>query len=85
MIDSTKQALAVEARRLELGLSRKDWTYILDIAQSHYSEFVNGKRSIPMRVAARAFEFGVAPEKLFCCRPGKGKSAATKLVKARHE
>ena len=62
---------AVEFRRDAYGLTQRDWSKVIGISQSHYSEFVNGKRALTLRQAARCFEFGVPPECLFQCRNSK--------------
>ena len=57
-------AEALEFRRDQYGLDRKDFCYILSISQSHYSEIINGKRSAPISLIRRANAIGVPLESL---------------------
>ena len=50
---------ALEFRRLQYGLSRRDFAEILGIMPSHFSEVVNGKRRLPINAVARAAAIGV--------------------------
>ncbi len=50
---------ALEFRREAYGLSTRAFSKILGIANSHYSEFVNGKRLLPLRARCRAAAIGV--------------------------
>ena len=62
---------AVEFRRETYGLTQKNWAFVLGMCPSHYSEFINGKRRLPVAAMARCFEHGVPAEGLFQCRPTK--------------
>ena len=53
---------AVEFRRQQYGLTQSQWAYVLRWSPSHYSEFVNGKRSMNKRAMSWAFAFGVPAE-----------------------
>ena len=50
---------ALEFRRLQYGLSRRDFAEILGIMPSHYSEVARGKRRLPINAVARAVAVGV--------------------------
>lgn len=63
---------AVEFRREAYGLTQRDWAIVLGMQQSHYSEFVTGKRELPKSAMAAAFEYGVPACVLFQCQPNKG-------------
>lgn len=56
---------AVEFRREQYGFTQKEMAKVLGWGQSHYSEFVNGKLTMPKRVMARAYEIGVPASCLF--------------------
>lgn len=62
---------AVEFRRYAYDLTQSEWAYVLGIQRSHYSEFVNGKRSLPKKAMAKCFEYGVPAICLFQCRDNK--------------
>ena len=62
---------SVEFRRDAYGLTQKDWAFVLGLQPSHYSEFVNCKRALPVAAMAKCFEYGVPAEALFQCRPNK--------------
>ena len=62
---------AVEFRRDAYGLTQKNWAFVLGVQPSHYSEFINGKRRLPVAAMARCFEHGVPAEFLFQCKPNK--------------
>lgn len=62
---------AVEFRRDAYGLTQKEWAKVIGIRQSHYSEFVHGKRSLTLKQAARCYEFGVPADCLFQCLNNK--------------
>lgn len=76
---------AVEFRRDAYGLTQRDWSKVIGINQSHYSEFVHGKRTLTLRQAARCFEFGVPAECLFQCRNDKHIRHIQKILGAAHE
>ena len=62
---------AVEFRRDQYMLTQAQWAKVIGISQSHYSEFVHGKRNLTLKQAAKCFEFGVPAECLFQCRNSK--------------
>lgn len=62
---------AVEFRREQYGLNQIEWSKILGMSQSHYSEFASGTRALPKKAMARAYEFGVPADCLFQCRANK--------------
>ena len=62
---------AVEFRRDQYQLTQKQWASVIGISQSHYSEFVNGKRGLTLAQAAKCFEYGVPAECLFQTRNSK--------------
>ncbi len=74
---------AVEFRRDQYGLTQRDWAYVLGMRPSHYSEFVNGKRGITLKQAAKAFEYGVPSVSLFQTKGGKHIQHIKKLLKQR--
>lgn len=63
---------AMEFRRDQYGLSCRQWSAVLGMQQSHYSEFVNGLRELPKSAMAVAYEYGVPAAALFQKRPTKG-------------
>ena len=67
------QIQAVEERRWELRLNKSEWSYLLDIEKSQYSEFCSGKRGLPFRALVKAYEYGVPVEALL--QPGPRKTA----------
>lgn len=56
---------AVEFRREQYELTMTEMAQVLGMAKQHYSEFVNGKRNLPVGALVRAFAIGVPPECLF--------------------
>lgn len=50
---------AVEFRREQYVWSQKKMAKELHMCQSHYSEFIHGKRSLPMIAVKHAFRIGV--------------------------
>lgn len=58
-VESNSAAEALEFRRDQYGLSRKEFCDVLSIGESHYSEIINGKRSVPMSLARKANAIGV--------------------------
>lgn len=63
---------AVEFRRKAYCLDCRQWSAVLGMGASHYSEFVNGKRELPKSAMAIAYEYGVPADALFQARPDKG-------------
>lgn len=63
---------AMEFRREAYGLSCRQWSAVLGMQQSHYSEFVNGKRELPKSAMVEAYAYGVPAECLLQVRPDKG-------------
>jgi antitoxin component HigA of HigAB toxin-antitoxin module len=63
--DGPSQIEAVEFRREQYGLNSSEMAQVLGIARSHYSEFVLGKRQLPITAIIRAFAIGVPAESLF--------------------
>lgn len=64
---------ALEFRRDQYGLSKKEFAKVLGLQASHYSEVVNGKRALPIAATKRAFAVGVPAEALL--QPTKGGAA----------
>jgi antitoxin component HigA of HigAB toxin-antitoxin module len=62
---------AVEFRRDAYQLTQRDWAKVIGISESHYSEFVSGKRNLTLKQAANCFSFGVPAECLFQCTNSK--------------
>ena len=62
---------AVEFRRDAFQLTQRDWAKVIGIRQSHYSEFVSGKRNLTLKQASQCFAFGVPAECLFQCSNSK--------------
>lgn len=50
---------ALEFRREAYGLTASEFAAVLGMRQSHYSEVVNGKTSLPIKATRRAFAIGV--------------------------
>jgi hypothetical protein len=63
---------AVEFRREQYGLNCHQWSAVLGMMPSHYSEFVNGIRPLPKAAMAEAYAHGVPADALFKQRPVKG-------------
>ena len=63
---------ALEFRREQYGLRGYEWASLLGMAQSHYSEFKRGKRTLPKEAMAKAFAYGVPAHILFQEIPNKG-------------
>lgn len=76
---------ALEFRRDQYGLTQRDWAYVLGMQQSHYSEFVHGKRGLTLAQAAKAFEFGVPATALFQNKGGKHIEHIYKLLSERRK
>lgn len=60
--DLPSVADAVEFRRDQYGLTRSEFAAVLGLSPGHYSEFVIGKRGLPIRAMRRAFAIGVPAE-----------------------
>jgi len=71
---------AVEFRREQYGLTQKEMAKILHWGQSHYSEFVNGKLTMPKHVMAQAYEIGVPASCLFQVEARVGYDVITKRL-----
>lgn len=56
---ATEAALAIENHRKHFGFSQKQMAAVLGLDQSHYSEIVNGKRSLSLKALRRAAAVGV--------------------------
>lgn len=52
---------AIIDKQDELGWKASRMAAELGLAKSHYSELVNGKRRLSLRVARKAYKLGVAP------------------------
>lgn len=63
-VEANSAAEALEFRRDQYGLSRKDFCYILSIGTSHYSEIINGKRPVTIILARNASTIGVPLDSL---------------------
>lgn len=74
---------AVEFRREAYDLTQSEWASLLGMAQSHYSEFVNGKRELPKNAMAVAFEYGVPACALFQRKSDKGIDEARAAISAK--
>ena len=53
---------ALEFRRKEYGLSRRNFSLLLGLQESHYSEVVNGKKRLSLNATKRAYAIGVPAE-----------------------
>lgn len=58
MVDS------LEFRRDQYGLSKREFATLLGMGYSHYVEFLNGKRNLPLNARIRAHAIGVPAEVL---------------------
>lgn len=67
---------AVEFRREQHGWTQSKMADCLGIADSHYSEFVHGKRRLPYAACCKAYEIGVPPSVLLQTRKTKLKYEA---------
>jgi antitoxin component HigA of HigAB toxin-antitoxin module len=56
---------ATEFRREQYGLTMSEMAQVLGMAKAHYSEFINGKRELPVSAMVRAFAIGIPAECLF--------------------
>ena len=63
-VASTSAADALEFRREQYGLDRKDYCYILSISVNHYGEILKGKRELPKSLIRNANIIGVPLESL---------------------
>lgn len=50
---------ALEIRRKEHGLNRRNFSLLLGLQESHYSEVVNGKKRLSLNATKRAYAIGV--------------------------
>jgi transcriptional regulator with XRE-family HTH domain len=50
---------ALEIRRKECGLNRRNFSLLLGMRESHYSEVVNGKKRLSLNATKRAYAIGV--------------------------
>lgn len=74
---------SVEFRREAYGLNCAEWAKVLGLSRGHYSEFVSGKRELPKKAMARAYEFGVPADVLFQCAPSKHIRHIRKILKGK--
>ena len=58
----------VEFRRDQYGLTQSEFGALLGMTSSHYSEFVRGRRNMPLNARIRAFAIGVPADVLL--QPG---------------
>lgn len=59
---------AVEFRRDQYGLTAGEFSAVLGITKTNYSDFVHGRKNLPLNARIRAFAIGVPPELLL--QPG---------------
>lgn len=71
---------AVEFRREQYGLTKRDWAKVIGMRPSHYTEFTQGKRGLPMKPAAKCFQFGVPAELIFQCKSNYGTNEARAVI-----
>ena len=64
MINLPKITDALRFRQEQYAYTQKKMAQVLGLHQSHYSEILNGKRSLPYSAAIRAYEIGVPPKVL---------------------
>ena len=76
---------AVEFRREQYGLTKRDWAKVIGMQPSHYTEFTQGKKGLPMKQAAKCFQFGVPAELLFQCRSDCGIKEVSAVIAADRE
>lgn len=62
---------AVEFRRKEYGWTKARMAEVLGLTRGHYTEFVQGKRRLPVNARCKAFEVGVPAEVLLQTRETK--------------
>ena len=60
---------ALEFRRDQYCLSAAEFSMVLGISRSHYSEVVHGVRDLPIKSVKRAFAIGVPAEVLLSPSP----------------
>lgn len=65
---------AVEFRREAYGLDCRQWSAVLGMSATHYSEFIHGKRNLPRNAMAAAYAYGVPADCLFQTYPDKNSS-----------
>ena len=53
---------ALEFRREQYGLSRAQFSVVIGLSASHYSEVMSGVRDLPIKAAKRAYRIGVSIE-----------------------
>ena len=63
---------ALEFRRDQYCLSAAEFSMVLGISRSHYSEVVHGVRDLPIKSVKRAFAIGVPAEVLLSPSPLRG-------------
>src|ERR1700712_5551320 len=59
---------AMEFRRDQYEITASEFSAILGMSKTHYSEFVNGRRNLPLNARIRAYAIGVPAEALL--QPG---------------
>jgi transcriptional regulator with XRE-family HTH domain len=55
---------AVEFRRCQYGWSQNRMAQELGLTRGHYSEFISGKRGLPLQARCRAYALGVPADVL---------------------
>ena len=76
---------AVEFRREQYELTKRDWAALIGIGATHYGEFTRGKRNLTLKQAAKCFQFGVPAEHLFQCTSDYGINEARAVIAAYKE
>ena len=77
---------AVEFRRQQYGLTKRDWAKVIGLQPSHFTEFTQGKRNLTLKQAAKCFQYGVPAESLFLCKSDSGiKEARAVIAKDREK
>ena len=76
---------AVEFRREQYGLTKRDWAKVIGLTAGHYTEFTQGKRNLTLKQAAKCFQFGVPAELLFQCTSDCGIKEVSAVIAADRE
>ena len=71
---------AVEFRRQQYGLTKRDWAKVIGLQPSHFTEFTQGKRNLTLKQAAKCFQYGVPAESLFLCKSDSGIKEARAVI-----
>lgn len=52
----------IEFRRDQYGLNKSEFALIIGMSKSHYSDFIHGRRQLPLSAIKRAYAIGVSAD-----------------------